>query len=495
MSNAVLIKIKRGTEAQLPTLAEGELGFCIDSQKLYIGTTTGNKLLVASQAVGDMLKSIYDTNNDGKVDSAEKADSVPWSGVTGKPSTFNPDSHVHSAGDISEITNKRFMTDAERSKLAGIATEANKYIHPSTHPVSMITGLASVATTADFYHLKNRPNLNEFFKLQTGESVNINNQNGTKLFVGSSENWINKGPSAAYSNAFLSLNTFPGNYYSQLWFDTYTDELYHRTIHQGELRPWRKIWHAGNLTNLNQLANGPGFITSSDSITGNAATASKLQTARKINGVAFDGTKDITITATPSAHTHTKSQISDFPSLATVATSGSYNDLLNKPTIPTQTSQLNNNSGFITASSNISGNAATATKLQTARKINGVAFDGTADININVSGGAKVEQGYYYGNGESYRSIYFDMSDPCLLFILVNSGNADGANGIYQAVYTNLLKEQVMSAGIYCATPFDNGGILMGTRVGALNLSYFQVTTTAALNKSGVYYEYIVVGN
>lgn len=37
--------------------------------------------------------------------------------------------------------------------------------------------------------------------------------------------------------------------------------------------------------------------------------------------------------------------------LATVATSGSYNDLLNQPTIPTNTSDLNNDSGFITSSS------------------------------------------------------------------------------------------------------------------------------------------------
>lgn len=37
---------------------------------------------------------------------------------------------------------------------------------------------------------------------------------------------------------------------------------------------------------------------------------------------------------TPTSHTHTKSEITDFPSLATVATSGSYNDLSNKPTIP-----------------------------------------------------------------------------------------------------------------------------------------------------------------
>lgn len=35
-----------------------------------------------------------------------------------------------------------------------------------------------------------------------------------------------------------------------------------------------------------------------------------------------------------SSHTHTKSQITDFPALATVATSGSYNDLTNKPAIP-----------------------------------------------------------------------------------------------------------------------------------------------------------------
>lgn len=44
---------------------------------------------------GDMLKSVYDTDNDGKVDMAEAADSVPWDGVTGKPGTFPPSSHNH----------------------------------------------------------------------------------------------------------------------------------------------------------------------------------------------------------------------------------------------------------------------------------------------------------------------------------------------------------------------------------------------------------------
>ena len=40
-------------------------------------------------------------------------------------------------------------------------------------------------------------------------------------------------------------------------------------------------------------------------------------------------------------------------SLATVATSGSYNDLNNKPFIPSQTSQLTNNSGFISTESQL----------------------------------------------------------------------------------------------------------------------------------------------
>lgn len=112
MPRKSLIKIRRGTETQLPTLDVGEPGFCTDTNKLYIGTSTGNQLLVAAQSVGDMLKSIYDTNNDGKVDAAEAADSVPWTGVTGKPSTFPPSSHTHI---ISNITGLQVALDGKMS--------------------------------------------------------------------------------------------------------------------------------------------------------------------------------------------------------------------------------------------------------------------------------------------------------------------------------------------------------------------------------------------
>lgn len=76
------IKIRRGNEINLPVLADGELGFTVDTKKLYIGTAEGNALLVAAQTAGDMLKSIYDTDNDGKVDWAENVD---WGGIQNKP--------------------------------------------------------------------------------------------------------------------------------------------------------------------------------------------------------------------------------------------------------------------------------------------------------------------------------------------------------------------------------------------------------------------------
>ena len=62
---------------------------------------------------------------------------------------------------------------------------------------------------------------------------------------------------------------------------------------------------------------------------------------------------------------------------STKSFNGSSNQTVN---IPTHTSHLTNNSGFITSRASISGNAGSATKLQTARTINGTSFNGTANI-------------------------------------------------------------------------------------------------------------------
>lgn len=68
-----------------------------------IATTAFVQQEISSFGAGDMAKATYDTNDNGKVDAAEAADSVPWTGVTGKPSTFAPSAHSHAITDVTGL--------------------------------------------------------------------------------------------------------------------------------------------------------------------------------------------------------------------------------------------------------------------------------------------------------------------------------------------------------------------------------------------------------
>lgn len=66
-------------------------------------------------------------------------------------------SHTHTLDNISETATKKVMTADERTKLNGIATGANKYTHPTSHPATMITGLADVAMSGSYNDLSDKP--------------------------------------------------------------------------------------------------------------------------------------------------------------------------------------------------------------------------------------------------------------------------------------------------------------------------------------------------
>lgn len=51
-----------------------------------------------------MLKSVYDSDNDGIVDRAALADAVAWTNVTGKPTSFTPAAHTHVKADVTDLT-------------------------------------------------------------------------------------------------------------------------------------------------------------------------------------------------------------------------------------------------------------------------------------------------------------------------------------------------------------------------------------------------------
>lgn len=96
-------------------------------------------------------------------------------------------------------------------------------------------------------------------------------------------------------------------------------------------------------THTSHLTNNSGFITSSATV----AAANKVTNTLTFTGYqskSFDGSAAVSVA------------------------------------IPNNTNQLTNGAGFITSSASISGNAGSATKLQTARTINGTSFNGTANI-------------------------------------------------------------------------------------------------------------------
>lgn len=63
---------------------------------------------------GDMLKSVYDTNDNGIVDVAASANAVAWDNVSRKPEFFTPSAHTH---EISDITDLQQILDSKLSSV------------------------------------------------------------------------------------------------------------------------------------------------------------------------------------------------------------------------------------------------------------------------------------------------------------------------------------------------------------------------------------------
>ncbi|HBD5448585.1 TPA: tail fiber protein [Escherichia coli] len=152
-----------------------------------------------------------------------------------------------------------------------------------------------------------------------------------------------------------------------------TKRIYVRFVVNGNWTAWSQVvvsgW--GQDVSVKSLS----AVALSGSLTGNASTATKLQTARTIGGVSFDGSANIDLpgvnkagnqSTTGNAATATKLQT--VRTIGGVSFDGSAN--IDLPGV--------NKAG----NQSTTGNAATATKLQTARTIGGVSFDGSANIDL-----------------------------------------------------------------------------------------------------------------
>ena len=115
-------------------------------------------------------------------------------------------------------------------------------------------------------------------------------------------------------------------------------------------------------------------------VTGNASTATTLQTARNISGVSFDGSANITLDTSHIGENgnlyHTTERVQDV--VGGMVTSNTESGI---------TVTYDDNDGTLdfvigTLNQDTTGNAATATALETARTIGGVSFDGSSSIDL-----------------------------------------------------------------------------------------------------------------
>jgi len=150
-------------------------------------------------------------------------------------------------------------------------------------------------------------------------------------------------------------------------------------------------------------------------VKGNSSTATVLENLRTINGVGFNGSQDITIKASTTNKLESGDYItgSDFDGssntvwsvnassnngigtivardsggdfAAGTITADLIGDVTGNVTATSGTSRFNTVEANTFIGQQLTGNAFSSTKLRTPRNINGVAFDGTADITVTAS--------------------------------------------------------------------------------------------------------------
>ncbi|MDC4334559.1 phage tail protein [Acinetobacter baumannii] len=268
------------------------------------------------------------------------------------------------------------------------------------------------------------------------------------------------------NGAIKAINFGPSPWNSQIVVPAYTNQMFlrSRVAADGAFRTWREF-----------------AFTDSD-ITGNAATASKLKTPVTINGVYFDGTSNITVNDSTKLPT-TGGTISGNLAVNGYVLTGQINGNADPLSILSGSSARGINIGQLLVSNQysdvtkvpvnggyirgnlivgggVTGNASTATKLATARKINGINFDGTADITIS-----NLPNTISVGNGQS--SVYASMQ-------FGNYNKVTGA-GYMNVLHNGLWEDGLRQIGL--SNYSDTGAHISTLWVGKSN-AYIKLGTT-----------------
>jgi hypothetical protein len=206
-----------------------------------------------------------------------------------------------------------------------------------------------------------------------------------------------------------------------------------------------------------------GTITAA--LTGNSSTATTLATARTINGVSFNGSANITVTAnTPNTLTRgTYLTGSNFNGSAATTWAVDATSANTASKVVARDASGNFSAGTITAA--LTGNASTATTLQTARTINGVSFNGSANITVADATKLPLTGGALSGNLD----VNADINGVNNIYLATNLYH-EGDTDTYLTFGTNTI---TLATGGSAEITVDTTGV----RLGDTGNGYFQPVT------------------
>lgn len=328
----------------IPTADQSLVGKWYDREGVYGTVGAFLEVPISIQAEHSSSQISYkgqDVWLDEKLDSYATQSELS-SGLAGKANA----SHFH---DSATQFSSGYMSSGDKAKLDGIEANANLYVHPETHAASMITGLASVSTSGSYNDLTDKPTIPTIPTALPADGGNADTLDGyhAAYFAPGQHNHDAVYAAANHTHNYAAMShTHEEATTSTAGFMSATDKAKlngiasgansytHPASHPASMiteTDSLKVMTAAERTKLSGIAENANNYTHPE--THSAAIIE--ETSLKKVMTAEERTKLAGIESGANLYTHPSTHAASMiTGLADVATSGSYNDLSNKPTIP-----------------------------------------------------------------------------------------------------------------------------------------------------------------